>query len=132
MECLHSHRTAKRNVRNQAASRCHDLRTVLIKCFFAEASINIFGLRSYVFHKWPLEEMTFWYQWSCTECLRWWMMILYCIRLHSSWIGIVWLQERYWLEYLLLFPLHRMKTQNMQIGIFWLGFISKTTQCFGN
>lgn len=44
--------------------------------------------------KWPLEEMTLWYGWSCTEYLRWWMMI-YCILLHSSWRGIVCLQERY-------------------------------------
>lgn len=96
VKSLHSRGTAVRKVRNLSILKIPwPLSTVPIRHFFAEASVNIFGVQSYVFLKWLLEEMTLWYGWSCIECLRWWMMILYCIRLHSSWIGIVGLQEGY-------------------------------------
>lgn len=96
VKSLRSRGTAVRNVRNLSILKIpQPLWTVPTRHFSAAASINSFGVQSYVFLQWPLKEMTLWYGWSCIECLRWWMMILYCIRLHSSWIGIVWLQEGY-------------------------------------
>lgn len=59
---------------------------------FCWSLCEYFWITKSFIHKLPLEEMTFWYGWSCTECLRWWV-IIYCIWLDSSWIGMVRLQK---------------------------------------
>lgn len=92
---LHSCGTAARSAGTWTSPRYHNLGTLTIRHFILKPAYFYFlSIQSCGFLKWTLEEMTLWYGWSCIEYLRWWMMI-YRILLHSSWRGIVWLQERY-------------------------------------